>query len=243
MRQVPHYLIIGNGRIAKHICFYFQTLNLSFRTWARSTSPVEILSLELLQATHVIFLIKDEAIDAFIKDHIVHHSNKAVLIHFSGSLISQYAYSAHPLHTFSYDLYPAESYKKIPFIIESNGIEFTELLPGLNNPHYKIESAKKAYYHALCVMANNFTTLLWQKFFSSMSETFNIEREHLIPYLQQTFCNLENNIQNALTGPIARGDKNTLIKNLNALNGDNYFEIFRAFVITHLPEIKNNEYF
>ena len=41
MRQVPRYLIIGNGRMAQYICHYFSALNLSFHQWSRKNPSKE----------------------------------------------------------------------------------------------------------------------------------------------------------------------------------------------------------
>lgn len=236
MRQVPHYLIIGSGRMAKHICYYFDCLGLSYQTWSRKANQLAALPNLLTTATHVLLLITDSVIDQFITENVCLQKSKAILIHFSGSLLSKYAVTAHPLYTFTYELYSPEIYPKIPFIIEENNFGFSTLFPGLNNSHYVIKQEQKAYYHAMCVLANNFTTLLWQKFFAAMQENLKIKKEDLLPYLTQTFENLKNHSDTALTGPISRKDKSTLATNIAALENDEYQTIFKAFVTTHLPE-------
>lgn len=237
MRQVPKYLIIGNGRMANHVCHYLDHLCLPYITWARSKNTIENLNPFLSQVTHALILINDGSIDTFIENHIFSRHSQIKLIHFSGNTISKYAHSAHPLQTFGNTLYPAHHYKKIPFIIESNSLAFSELLPGFENPHYKINRDDKNYYHALCVMANNFTTLLWQKFFLEIKNKFDIKIEHVQPFLDQTFHNIKHDFKNALTGPIARKDRKTLLNDLKALNDDNFFEIFEAFTKTFIKEI------
>lgn len=225
--------------MAKHVCYYFDYLKLSYQTWSRKTNPSGTLQNLLTTATHVLLLIADSAIDQFIAENSLQKS-EATLIHFSGSLLSKYAVAAHPLYTFTHAFYPPEIYQKIPFIIEENDFKFSTLLPGLNNPYYIIKREQKAYYHAMCVLANNFTTLLWQKFFTVMQENLKIKKEDLLPYLIQTFENLKNHSDTALTGPISRKDKSTLANNIAALENDEYQAIFKAFVTTHLPEFKND---
>lgn len=238
MRQVPTYLIIGDGRMAHHLCHYLNHLNVPYITWARSKNSTETLLHYLKQTTHVFILISDSAIDCFIENNIPSYHLQLTLIHFSGNIISKYAHSAHPLQTFTDKLYLPEHYKKIPFIIESEGPEFSELLPCFENPHYKINRCDKMYYHALCVMANNFTTLLWQKFFTEMSERYKIHIDHMQPYLDQTFHNIKYDFQHALTGPISRQDKKTVSTDLQALDGDKFFAIFEAFIDTFMKEIE-----
>ena len=222
--------------MSNHICHYLNYLNLPYVTWARSKDNSKILSEYLSKSTHILILINDSAIDAFIETTILLNHLHKTLIHFSGNLISKYAHSAHPLQTFSRRLYPTEDYQKIPFMIESNGPEFSELLPGFKNPHYTINKNDKNYYHAMCVIANNFTTLLWQKFFSEMQNRFSIKTEDLQPYLDQTFYNIKYDFQNVLTGPLSRNDKKTMLSDLNALKDDDFFNIFDAFTKAFIKE-------
>lgn len=229
MRQVPKYAIIGNGRMALHMQHYLNFLSLDYATWSRAHDSIESLHSLLSISTHALILISDAAIDPFIETHIISRYPSLTLSHFSGSLQSKYAYSAHPLQTFAHSLLPLDDYKKIPFII-SEGPEFIDVLPGFVNPHYKIKCADKAYYHALCVMANNFTILLWQKFFTEMHHCFGVPQQDLQPFLKQTFHNLKQDYENALTGPIARGDTETLQRDLKALENDRFYGIFKAFI-------------
>ena len=230
VRQVPTYAIIGNGRVAKHICHYFNELALDYQCWSRANHSIEKLHSMLSHSTHVLILISDTAIDHFVSSTILPQHPHLLNIHFSGCLVSQYAYSAHPLQTFTGQLYSLNDYKKIPFILGEDSPPFAQLLPGLENPNYTIKKSEKAYYHALCVMANNFSTLLWQKFYAEMKNRFQVKPEDLSPILHQTFHNIEANPEASLTGPIQRKDKTTLDNDLNALMGDEFFEIFKAFV-------------
>jgi 2-dehydropantoate 2-reductase len=237
VRQVPHrYTIIGNGRLATHMAFYLQSLGLPMLQWSRATHTEAELHHILSQTTHIWLLIRDAALQSFIDQHLQPYLHSHILIHSSGSLTLPQAFGAHPLQTFTPALYPAEAYLELPFFIDAQAPAFQALLPGLTNPHYRIEPQKKALYHALCVMANNFTTLLWQKFFTSMEAEFQLPPAQAQHLLQQTCDNLINNPQSALTGPIARGDIATLERNINALENDPYQAIFKAFVAAHIPQ-------
>ena len=100
MGQVPKYLIVGNGKMAKHFGHYLATLNLSFQTWNRQHYSVETLKHFADDATHILLLISDHAIEPFIKRH-PYIQNKT-LVHCSGCLETPLAYSAHPLSTFGH---------------------------------------------------------------------------------------------------------------------------------------------
>lgn len=110
MRQVPRYLLIGNGRVAKHFRHYFTSLGLSFTTWQRNQPDMQ---LQLRDVSHILLLISDQQIETFIQQHLSNTS--ALLVHFSGSLISEKAHGAHPLMTFSHSLYDISQYQRIPF--------------------------------------------------------------------------------------------------------------------------------
>ena len=82
------------------------------------------------------------------------------------------------------------------------------------------------------VLANNFTTLIWQKFFSEIKNKFQIEKHDALPFLKQTFINIEQDHLNALTGPLVRDDRQTINDDLHALQDDNFYNIFKTFIET-----------
>jgi len=135
-----------------------------------------------------------------------------------------------------YQRYAQEIYESVPFIIDSQAPVFSKLLPGVVNPHYRINQSKANYYHAYCVMANNFTVLLWRRFFKVMRQQFNISQEHLTPYLKQTLDNISHFPDQALTGPIMRKYIIILEKNLSALmqEKDSYQDIYKALIEANL---------
>ncbi len=227
MRQVPTYLLIGNGRVSRHFQRYFSLLGLSFEVWSRE-QPQSTLLTSIEQATHILILIPDAAIEPFITENLI-GVNKS-LIHFSGSLVSELAYGAHPLMTFSQDLYELEQYQQIPFVLDHNTPEFSEILPGLPNVSQRLDTALKAKYHAFCVMSGNFTCLLWQKFFNTLEAEFNLSPNIAYPYLKQQMQNLITNSNTALTGPLVRGDTKTIEKNLKALESDPFQAVYKSFV-------------
>lgn len=231
MRQVPHYLIIGNGRMARHMAFYLEHLGLGFDTFARSTHDFSALPALLSQSTHVLLLIKDDAIEPFIKRHLSNMPH--TLVHFSGSLTTSYAYSAHPLVSFGPTLHASDLYRSMWFITQENGPLFAKLLPGLPNASMAIPAQAKALYHSMCVLSGNFTCLLWQKFFNTLKDEWQIPNEAAQVYLNLILTNISANPQTALTGPLVRNDKNTITQNLNALENDPYQAVYQAFVTAY----------
>ncbi len=227
MRQVPQYLLIGDGCVAHHFRHYFSLLKLHFETWHRKES-LALLNQRLKKCTHVLLLISDHAIEEFITKHL--KQTHALRIHFSGSLISEHSHGAHPLMSFNKNLYDLKQYQAIPFIFDHDAPDFETLLPGLPNQHIQLHKSLKAKYHALCVLSGNFSCMLWQKLFNSFKNEFNLPSSIAHPYLLQHTQNLLNDPHAALTGPLVRGDRNTIEKNLSALHLDHFQDVYKSFV-------------
>lgn len=232
MRQVPSpgtappFGIVGDGRVARHFLHYFDRLGLSARAWSRRTSdrsPVEALA----PCDTVLVLITDGAIESFIAQwpELTRHR----LVHCSGSLVTAAAECAHPLMTFGPALYDLETYESIPFVLDAGGTPFHELLPGLPNRSFAIAASDRPAYHAHCVMAGNFSILLWRKLFDALEGRFGIPAAAAHPFLRQATRNLIANSSDALTGPLVRGDAATIAANLAALEGDRFHEVYSAF--------------
>ena len=63
-------------------------------------------------------------------------------------------------------------------------------------------------------------------------------REILDVYRDQIFRNIKETPESALTGPIARGDLQTIRNNIEALHGHPLGTIYRAFVTSYLTTQK-----
>ncbi|EKD74978.1 MAG: hypothetical protein ACD_44C00270G0003 [uncultured bacterium] len=226
MQQVPRYLLIGNGRLAFHFRHYFSLLNLNYQTWSRHESHEKLLS-QLDFASHVLLLISDDAINDFYKKSLKNHNK--IFVHFSGSLITDKIYGAHPLFSFTKNLCEFETYQSIPFIIDDDAPTIQEILPSLPNPHMRLPKSLKGKYHALCVLAGNFSCMLWKKLFYEFQNTFNFPPHLAHPYLKQIFLNIKNDPENCLTGPFLRRDITTIQNNIEALNNDIFQEIYTSF--------------
>lgn len=231
MRQVPGpdgapIGIVGDGRAARHFLHYLNLLGLPALTWARraaAAGPTDTLA----PCGTVVLLIRDSEIVPFIGAWPALKAKR--LVHCSGSLVTDAAEGAHPLMTFGGDLYDLATYRSIPFILESGRTPFSQLLPGLPNPSFSIPAAERPYYHALCVMAGNFSTMLWLKLFVELERRFQIPASAAHPYLAQVTTNLLADGSRALTGPLARGEVETIGANMKALEGDSFHGVYAAF--------------
>lgn len=233
---MTHYAILGGGRLARHMRHYFSLLGLPVSCWARDrAAPLNTWSIAntsarlhatIRPASHVLLLVTDTAIAELLKSYPFLHEK--ALVHCSGALSIPGVAGAHPLMTFSHELYTLEHYQRIPFMVDS-GHAFNEVLPGLPNPHFAINVEEKPRYHALCVMAGNFSQILWQAAAQRFA-AMGLPPSTLQPYLQQVVQNFVRNPGSALTGPLSRGDNNTIERNLQALAGDPLEPVYRAFM-------------
>ena len=233
------YLIVGSGRLAKHISCYLTLLKIPYSTWSRK-SPIdtrERLAALAEKAQRTLLLISDNEIPHFVKsnDFLKNH----FLVHCSGSHSFTFAKSAHPLNTFGPELYDLNTYSQTPFVIDDNGPEFSEILPGLPNPVFKLDPNKKSLYHALCVMSGNFSTLLWQNTFERFATELHLPPEILFQYVKSVTQNLMLAPNDALTGPLKRGDTSTLVRNLDALNNTPEQNLYYAFLNFYLAKNKS----
>ena len=154
MQQAPasiKYAIIGNGRLASHLCEYFSLVNVDFIHWYRASRSPLVLDKDV---THVLVAITDSAIAGFARQYHVELEGRT-LVHFSGCNSFEGIHGVHPLCNFPDFLYDLETYEIIPFFIEAEGLGFEQLFPQLKNKSFEIPKSQKPLYHTLCVIGNN----------------------------------------------------------------------------------------
>ena len=228
------YGVVGRGRVATHMARYLELESQPVRRWHRGQPATPESTLEGCDV--VLLAISDDALEPFLEAHP--EFTHATCLHFSGSRTVAGAHGFHPLMTFGPEAYDRETYRAIPFVTERGGPEFSGVFPALPNPSCSIDPGQKALYHALCVLAGNFPTLLWNKAIDLFEARLGLSREMLAPYLEQTLRNTLASGGEALTGPLARRDRGTVERNLRALEGDAYADVYRAFARAHgLQEI------
>jgi hypothetical protein len=233
MARTPDLLLIGDGRLASHLAHYFKQLDLNHAQWSRRAhAEGRAPGLEALvhSRTRALLAISDRAIEPFVSAHP--ELAGVTRVHFSGGLVSPLAVGAHPLFSFASTFYERELYERIPFVMDRGALPLSTLIPGLLNPSFFVEPGRRARYHALCVLAGNFTTLLWRKFFFELDSELGLAREHAFPYLDSIAGGLKG--QGApLSGPLIRDDQITIQRNLESLKGDPFHDVYKAFVAAY----------
>ncbi len=161
-------------------------------------------------------------------------SPQAVLIHFSGrhpaAILNQglapnvRALSLHPLQAFADAVAGLRNIPGTPFSVEGEDalIPFGETLVEAMGGHpFRIRSEQKPLYHAAACVASNYLITLSAAAAEIMSACGFTEDEALqmlIPLLKGTGRNLITlGPKQALTGPIARGDVQTVASHLAAM--------------------------
>ena len=240
---MTNYAIVGGGRLARHFSEYFRLLEIPHTRWTRdhrsafntfeSPDPEWRLQATVREADHVLLLVADSNIIAVLRQYPFLHEKQ--LIHCSGSLCIPGVSGVHPLMTFSDQLYPLDTYQRVPFVLET-GSSFVQLFPGLPNPHFVIDAEDKGRYHAMCVMAGNFSQLIWKSISDRFERQFALPATLLHPYLQQLAENFIQTPRSALTGPLTRNDRQTIERNFNSLSGDPLQDLYAAFIHFHEQE-------
>lgn len=230
-------LLVGRGRVAKFFESYFhrqtiQTPNLvsQLQTWNRALGAEFRDIVNEYNPTHVWLAISDDALEEFIKQNS--ESLKQTLnVHFSGSrgritFGLCVAHPAHPLTTFKVTNFndPAaltllQNFEKVPFCLSNNSPPLQTLMPGFENESFTLDDSNRVLYHSYCSIAGNLTSLIWEEVERRWTKNLGLSREWLGPYRNQIFENLSNRQEgeSVLTGPLVRGDQQTLAKQTAAL--------------------------
>jgi hypothetical protein len=251
------YLLIGRGRLAQHLSHWFLSKqavqkkevqakevqsnefnSFQLQRWDRSQDPQELKKLLQQDPSHTIVLlaISDDALVSFYENNLKNYTGR--VLHFSGVLDHAPLICAHPLMSFSKDLYEVPFYESIPFAL--TGFEkLQEVFPFLKNEALQIQASQKALYHAMAVMSGNFMTLLLQKIFKVSEKELNLKPSFFAPFLQKTLLNTLQNPEGSLTGPLIRGDFKTIEKHLTALEAlESHSEV--SLVAQELLKIYNS---
>lgn len=227
-------LIIGNGKAAKHLSFYFNKLGYIITKWHYKTNNFNELYDLFQSCAYCFLLIKDDAIQEFVQQNSFLKTNKS--FHCSGALIIDDVRCLHPLMTFNENLYEAPFYKKFHWAIFEKNKKLSDYIPLLTNPYFYVNLEQKSLYHAMCVMSGNFTQLLLQQVLSQWSEALHLSKESLQPYMQMSLENFWQGGTKALTGPLARKDFNTIKKHQESLSGTPQLKLYQSFLEIYLTE-------
>ena len=194
---------------------------------------------ELIPLADIFFLTTPDDLLVSTCDDMIRSASDLsgkIFLHCSGSLLAEVLSSAkekgaeigsmHPLQTFSTsdDTVPEDLFRGILMAIEGDpgaiemATEISELLGATPIP---LDASQKALYHAAAAVVSNYSTVLFEMALS-LFELAGIDREKGLRALANLSETTLHNIQatdpvSALTGPIARGDIQTVAHHIEAL--------------------------
>lgn len=162
-------------------------------------------------------------------------NSKSIVVHFSGCQSSKllvgvrrqgcFVASVHPMHSFAEPRLSITQYAGTYCAIEGHIKALNVLKPLLEQlgaKVFKINSNKKALYHAAGVLASNYLVTLFahaQNCLTQSGLTSILSDDIIMHLMQNTLTNLKKirRPSQALTGPLQRGDKQTIIQHQNHL--------------------------
>jgi predicted short-subunit dehydrogenase-like oxidoreductase (DUF2520 family) len=193
---------------------------------------------QLVEASDIIFITtSDDQIEGVVKQLCDECSLKPgqFIVHTSGALPSTILNPAKAFGCFTYSMHPLQAFADIDksvsdlpntyFCIEGDGEKISileDILLTCKNAYFKVSPEQKILYHAsACMLSNYLVTLIHNSLI--LMESIQIDNstafKAMLPLVNSTVQNvLELGTKGALTGPIVRGDIDTVKKQLEAIN-------------------------
>ncbi len=182
----------------------------------------------------------DDVIINIVKDLNKHGEllNNKVVFHMSGvhssSILTPLKdknvtiLSLHPLLSFKDSTNSVEELKNAFFTIEGYGDRFEEIkesIEKLGNQLIVISAENKVLYHTACSVLSNYLVTLIDVGLDMLAQAGFSKQEAIQlakPLVFKTLNNIfQSNTEEALTGPISRGDIGTVTKHIENLNNNN----------------------
>ncbi len=233
--RTPQPLLIGSGKLAKHLHHYFTLKSISHFYWDQPRNLNQDFQ-NLLAETDTVWILVSDSATAGIQAQVVPMAahRKLVFIHSSAANACPGAMTAHPLQTFGPELYDLSTYSKIPFnFIKEEWEAVPESIHHffrlLGNPGQLIPTDHRVLYHVYSSMIANFPQILWASLFKEMKAN-QFSPELFMPLLTQACTNFQKHQEGALTGPLVRGDLATIQKHEAALQNSKLRTIYQNFV-------------
>jgi predicted short-subunit dehydrogenase-like oxidoreductase (DUF2520 family) len=217
-------VLVGRGRVGRSLAAAFEAAGLPVRL-----CPTTDASAECAGASAALLCVPDDAI-AEACERVASASPPPRLVgHVSGASTLEAlsaataggstAFSLHPLQTFADDETDVAGVPAAVAGSDPRAEAFAAALAdGLGMRPFAVPEERRAAYHAAACIASNFLVALEESAAGLLAEA-GIEdgRELLAPLVLRTAANWAEQGGEALTGPIARGDKATVERHRAAL--------------------------
>ena len=252
--------LLGFGRVGKALLKLLQPATGITITAIYNRTPCPECTSDLTslpQAELNLLAVSDDAISEVATQLLLTQKN-ACFIHFSGALPASICNPQHRQDIHCASLHPPISFPSNPekaallfasalCTLEGDPIAVAQtnaLFARLNISMITIDPAQKATYHAACVMASNYLVTLAENA-KTLFEQASIETDAAKLMTEQLIKSSISQLvqhkdyRNALTGPLKRGDTDTIQKHLQQLPLEKQ-ALYRALglqtlSLTHLP--------
>lgn len=188
----------------------------------------------------------DDSIEQVTADLLLNeHLQDSIVAHCSGSLSSQLLSalkgkgcsiaSVHPLHSFAKPALSFEQFQGSYCSMEGDKKALTQLLKlftKIGGCPVIIQQKHKTRYHAASVFASNYVVALAdisQQLFVESGLSTKDSKAMMTQLMQGVIANINQNetVKQALTGPIQRGDNQTIKNHLNSLPENEIKQLYR----------------
>ncbi|HAT8179622.1 TPA: DUF2520 domain-containing protein [Legionella pneumophila] len=177
----------------------------------------------------------------------------SLVIHCSGVLNSSvllplkkqgcYIASIHPLKAFRSNSLDSNAFKQAHCVIEGDSEACRWLKPAfekLGASIIAIQPEMKAIYHAAATIASNYLVTLAaysEELFLQAGIEQHQSRQMICDLMHSNIVNLSqaDSIKGALTGPLVRGDMQTISLHLEAINNDETNRLYKTMALATLP--------
>lgn len=217
----------------------------------------------LVSDSDIIFITTNDDNIKTVKDNLIKEVNiqlrDKIIVHMSGSYSSKiikelsqygcYVYSMHPLQSFSDIDTSVTKLQETVFTIEGQEEKIhiiKNLLDKTGNKYFEIDTNNKELYHvSACIVSNYLVTLidLGLDFLKQIGINEDDGLDALMPLIDGTIDNIKRfGTKDALTGPIARGDINTIESHLNSIeaNAPNNLSLYKLMGLKTLDLSSNS---
>lgn len=201
---------------------------------------------KLVEKSDVIFITTPDGVIHQVWGDLLHQDiSNHIICHFSGSLSSHVfsgreeagasGISMHPMYAFSDKFHSYEQFHTAYLTLEGDPEAVAVMKPmweAIGHHVLTLKAEDKIKYHAAAAMASNEMLGLMQASLDILSECGFSEKDSmalLTPLVQGNIASmLEKGCVNALTGPVERGDAQTVRKHLQALEGSKAGKIYQS---------------
>ncbi len=191
----------------------------------------ETLESLVLQSDLIGITVNDDQIDTIVDDLValnVDLSDK-LFFHMSGAhdsltikKLNDKSFSLHPLKAFPQVIESVSTFESVVFSLEGATQLSREWVESLGINYFEIQSEQKALYHAAAAIVSNYLVTVIDfglNQFVHMGLDKATAMKALWPLISGTITNIESyGTEKALTGPIVRGDCETIEKHLSVLD-------------------------